>query len=72
MNTAEWIEACPNMKAGTRVVSEATSLTRAKQGTIGTVVGKDPDYKGYYLIKWDGHKQNSSVAWDNVSVHEDK
>ncbi len=65
MNTKEWIKACPKMKEGDRVAAVASSLNRVRQGSLGDFLRMDPEYPGYYIVKWNS-KITSSVPWDSV------
>ena len=68
MNTKEWIASMPKLAAGTRVRATASSISHVRHGTEGEVVGTDPDFKGYFMVRFDGRKFSSSVPWDTVEV----
>lgn len=68
MNTTDWLQECPNFKEGASIVSTATSLHKVTQGSKGTVLRKDPDAPGFYLVRWDIQKGfTTSVPWDSIA-----
>ena len=65
MTTKEWVKACPKMKEGDRVMSVATSLNGVRNESVGEFLRMDPEFKGFYIVRWNS-KRTTSVPWDSV------